>query len=106
VASSHVLRSRRRGARALVSLDALEAKSHAIDGEQVTGLRLDQEWLHELLRQLKPLDRQLMLLYLEGFDAASIAEVTGLSPGNIPTKIHRIKKILTDRARHGGHHAD
>jgi RNA polymerase sigma-70 factor (ECF subfamily) len=106
VAASHVLHHRRRGARALVSLDALEARTHAIDGEQVTGQRLEQEWLHALLRQLKPLDRQLMLLYLEGFDAASIAEVSGLSPGNISTKIHRIKKILADRARQGGHHVD
>jgi RNA polymerase sigma-70 factor (ECF subfamily) len=105
VAASHVLRDRRRGARALVGLDALEARSHAIDGAQVTEQRLDQEWLHELLRQLKPLDRQLMLLYLEGFDAASIGEVSGLSAGNVTTKIHRIKKILSDRAREGEHHA-
>ena len=106
VAASHVLHDRRRGARTLVSLDALEARSHAVDGEQVAGQSLDQEWLHALLRQLKPLDRQLMLLYLEGFDAASIGEVSGLSPGNVTTKIHRIKRILTDRARQGGHHAD
>jgi RNA polymerase sigma-70 factor, ECF subfamily len=106
VAASHVLRQRRRGARALVSLDALEATSYAVDGEQVAGQRIDQEWLHALLRQLKPLDRQLMLLYLEGFDAASIGEVSGLSPGNVTTKIHRIKKILTDRARQGEPHAN
>lgn len=106
VAASHVLHHRRRGAHALVSLDALEARSHAIDGELVAGQRIDQEWLHALLRQLKPLDRQLMLLYLEGFDAASIGEVSGLSPGNVTTKIHRIKKILTDSAGQGGHHAD
>ena len=49
------------------------------------------------MHQLKPLDRQLMLLYLEGIDAASIGEVTGLSSGNVATKIHRIKAILTRR---------
>lgn len=106
VAASHVLRDRRRRTRALVSLDALEARSYAVEGEQVAGQRIHQEWLHAMLRQLKPFDRQLMLLYLEGLDAASIGEVSGLSPGNVATKIHRIKKILTDRARHGGHHAD
>jgi RNA polymerase sigma-70 factor (ECF subfamily) len=106
VAASHVLGDRRRGSRALVSLDALEATSYAVDGEQVARQRIDQEWLHALLRRLKPLDRQLMLLYLEGFDAASIGEVSGLSPGNVTTKIHRIKKILADRARQGGHHVD
>jgi RNA polymerase sigma-70 factor (ECF subfamily) len=106
VAASHVLRHRRHGARDLVSLDALERGTYAVDGERIAGQRIEHDWLHALLRQLKPLDRQLMLLYLEGFDAASIGEVSGLSPGNVTTKIHRIKKILTDRAREGGYHVD
>jgi len=38
-----------------------------------------------------------MLLYLEGVDAASIGEVTGLSAGNVATKIHRIKAVLARR---------
>jgi RNA polymerase sigma-70 factor (ECF subfamily) len=106
VAASHVLRDRRRGARTLISLDALEVSSHAVDGERVADQRLQQGWLHEMVQQLKPLDRQLMLLYLEGLDAASIGEVSGLSPGNVATKIHRIKRVLTDRARHGETHAE
>ena len=39
-----------------------------------------------LIHSLKPLDRQVVLLYLEGLDAASIGEVTGSSPGSIATK--------------------
>jgi RNA polymerase sigma-70 factor (ECF subfamily) len=31
---------------------------------------------------------------LEGAAAAEIADVTGLTPGNTATKIHRIKKLL------------
>ncbi len=50
--------------------------------------------LLRLIRRLKPLDRQIILLYLEGERAVSIAEVTGLSPGNVATKIHRIKRLL------------
>jgi RNA polymerase sigma-70 factor (ECF subfamily) len=38
-----------------------------------------------------------MLLYLEGLDAASIAEIMGITPANTATKIHRIKKILSRR---------
>jgi RNA polymerase sigma-70 factor (ECF subfamily) len=106
VAASHVLRDRRHGARTLVSLDALEARSYAVDGQRVVDLRLQQGWLHEMVGQLRPVDRQLMLLYLEGMDAASIGEVSGLSPENVATKIHRIKRILSDRARHGATHAD
>jgi RNA polymerase sigma-70 factor (ECF subfamily) len=53
--------------------------------------------LYELIGQLKPLDRQVMVAYLEGMDAASTAEITGLSAGNVATKIHRIKHILARR---------
>jgi RNA polymerase sigma-70 factor (ECF subfamily) len=56
-------------------------------------------------RCLKPLDRQVVLLYLEGLDAVSIGEVTGSSPGSIATKVHRLKKLLTrqfhERGRRG-----
>ena len=63
------------------------------------------ERLHDSIRQLRPLDRQVMLLYLEQLDAASIAEITGLSTANVATKVHRIKQLLIqsfhDRKRHG-----
>ena len=35
-----------------------------------------------------------MVLYLEELDAASIADVVGLSAANVATKIHRIKALL------------
>jgi RNA polymerase sigma-70 factor (ECF subfamily) len=57
-----------------------------------------------LIYTLAPLDRQVILLYLEGEDAATIGDVTGLSSGNIATKIHRIKKILSQRFHQGGRH--
>jgi RNA polymerase sigma-70 factor, ECF subfamily len=44
------------------------------------------------------------LLYLEGEAAAEIAEVTGLSPSNIATKIHRIKKLLRQQYTEGKSH--
>jgi RNA polymerase sigma-70 factor (ECF subfamily) len=37
-----------------------------------------------LIYQLKPSDRQLMLLYLDDLDAASIGEVTGVQPSSRP----------------------
>lgn len=50
--------------------------------------------LHELIRQLKPPDRQIITLYLEELDAAAIAEITGLSPGAVATRISRLKSHL------------
>jgi RNA polymerase sigma-70 factor, ECF subfamily len=47
-----------------------------------------------LIERLKPLDRQVILMYLEDFSAEAIGEVVGLSPTNIATKIHRVKRLL------------
>ena len=57
------------------------------------------ERLRELIRQLKPIDRDVILLYLEGIDAASIGDVLGLSPDNVAQKVHRTKKVLQRRFR-------
>ena len=53
--------------------------------------------LSALILMLKPLDRQILLSYLEEMDAAAIAEITGLSRASVATKVHRIKQVL---ARH------
>ena len=45
-----------------------------------------------------------MLLYLEQLDAASIAEITGLSSANVATKMHRIKQLLIERFHEGKNH--
>jgi RNA polymerase sigma-70 factor (ECF subfamily) len=57
--------------------------------------------LMALIHQLRPLDRQVILLYLEDQDAPSIAEITGISAANVATKIYRIKNILTRRFHEG-----
>jgi RNA polymerase sigma-70 factor (ECF subfamily) len=53
--------------------------------------------LLDLIHQLKPPDRQVMLLYLDGLDAWETAEITGLSPGSVATRIHRTKALLARR---------
>jgi RNA polymerase sigma-70 factor (ECF subfamily) len=101
VAASTVVRRRSR-APTLVSLDELEIEPVQPDVEGALDGRRNLERLMALVQRLNPLDRQIMLLYLEDVDAASIGEVTGLSPGNVATKVHRIKKILTDRFQRRG----
>jgi hypothetical protein len=41
-----------------------------------------------MIQHLKPLDRLVILSYLEGHDAAAISEITGLSLGNVAVKIY------------------
>ena len=99
-ATSKALRPRT-NAPTLVALDD-SLKSIAVSSEEETfDRRRALERLHDLIRQLKPLDRQVMLLYLEHLDAVSIAEITGLSAANVSTKVRRIKHLLIQRFHEG-----
>lgn len=106
-ATSHIMRSRRRKSKTLVSLEEIEERG-GLAAKENTGPSLEQnqilEQLYALIQRLNPLDRQVILLYLEGMDAASIGEVTGISSGYVATKIHRIKTILASRFHNGGSH--
>jgi len=100
VAVSQVIR-RKRKAHTLVGLDELEAMPAAADHEQMLDDRRALDRMMALIQQLDPLDRQVTLLYLEGLDAASIGDITGMSAGNVATKVHRVKKVLAERFRRG-----
>lgn len=50
--------------------------------------------LHVFIHKLDALNRALILLYLEDRRYAEIAEVLGISAGNVATKINRIKQKL------------
>lgn len=104
VATSHLIRRQRIYAR-LVSLE--EVESVAIRQEDQFGVdrRMLRERLLRLIERLKPTDRQVVLSYLEGMDAASIGEITGMSPANVAMKIHRVKNVLARRFQKGGQHA-
>jgi RNA polymerase sigma-70 factor, ECF subfamily len=103
VAASHVLRQRRTRSQALVGLEELENLPDESSGQPAADRNQALDRLLNLIQRLKPLDRHVILSYLEGMDAASIAEITGLSPGNVATKIHRIKAVLARRFQAGGH---
>lgn len=78
----------------LVSLDEVEEMS-APDSESLAATDADNVTrLHALIRRLRPPDDQVMLLYLEDLDAASIGQITGLSATAVATRVHRIKALL------------
>jgi RNA polymerase sigma-70 factor (ECF subfamily) len=101
VAASHVILHRRQRLRGALSLDEIAEVPSSMDTERAADRQQALERLYALIRRLNPLEHQVIVLYLEGFDAASIGEVTGISPGNVATRIHRIKKILADRFERG-----
>jgi RNA polymerase sigma-70 factor (ECF subfamily) len=87
----------------LVSLEELEMLSDNAEGQIAANRRINLERLSALIQQLKPIDRQVIIFYLEDMDAAAIGEITGLSAAAIAMRIHRIKNLLAKRFREGGH---
>ena len=104
VGAGHILKQRSRGrgpGGGLVSLDEVELAAPGASPEEAVGERQALERLMALIRGLKPADRQLMLLYLEDLPAAEIAQVTGLTPGSVATRIHRIKAVMARTFQQG-----
>jgi len=102
VGASHVVKAMRRVD--LIETDDLsrlpDDKDYALDFEQIDQLEI----LMGLIQRLKPGDRQVITLYLEDLDAKDIAEITGLSPSAVATKIHRIKTKLAKLYQKGDGH--
>ena len=53
--------------------------------------------MDEFISALPPLERALLLLYLDERSQREIAEVMGISETNVSTRIHRIKALLRER---------
>ena len=87
VATRHVIRQRR-VVKTLVNIEEID------DVPAPVARHDDLDRLSALIRRLKPLDRQIIVSYLEGMDAGETAEIIGLSPANVAMKVHRIKNLL------------
>lgn len=66
-----------------------------VDAELDAGRALQK--IHALIQALKPLDRQVIILHLEGLAADEIADIVGVSPANTHTKLTRIRRLLAAR---------
>ena len=101
VAATHVLRRRRRFVKNLVSLDDIDIASEAPDVGSVVDEARMLARMRSLVQRLKPLDREVFVLYLEGLSMEDIAEIAGLSQTNTRTKLHRIRALLAAQLRTG-----
>lgn len=54
------------------------------------------ERLYQCIGTLKPLDRALIILYLDGHTGEEVAEIMGITLSNVSTRVHRIKQLLKD----------
>lgn len=105
VATGHVVRQRRVRA-TLVSVEDIDTLPGSDQNEAEASQSQALELLSRLVQRLKPLDRQIIVSYLEGLDARAIGEITGLSPENVAMKVHRIKNILRRWFGEGDDHAE
>jgi RNA polymerase sigma-70 factor, ECF subfamily len=99
-AATHILRSRRRRQHQLTSLDDIDIAAEGDVGAELDEARV-LERLNALIQNLRPVDRQLMVLHLEGLPAEEIAEIAGISPANTHTKLHRIRQLLANKVNAG-----
>jgi len=94
VAATYVMRSRRHQSHRLTTLDNIELAGVTPD----VGAELDERRamlkINTLIQALKPLDRQVIILHLEGLAADEIADVAGISPAHTYTKLTRIRQLL------------
>lgn len=105
VATSYVIRQSKKNPRTFCTLEDLDALPSLEDVEVLADRKKSLARLLTLVQRLEPIDRQILLAYLEGTDAESIAEIAGLSVANVWTRIHRIKNVLARQFYAGGAHA-
>lgn len=82
-------------ARRMVAIDDIDEEAcHDGDAEREAddGVRV----LYRFIGLLDPLDRALLLLYLEERSQREIADILGISETNVATKIGRLKQRLRD----------
>ncbi|MEM9919478.1 MAG: sigma factor-like helix-turn-helix DNA-binding protein [Bacteroidota bacterium] len=53
--------------------------------------------MNQFIQELKEIDKALILLYLEELSHKDIANILGISPTNVGTKLSRIKNALRKR---------
>ena len=63
---------------------------------------VELDMMYQFIDELDPLNRALVLLYLDGHTYEEMGSVLGLSPTNAATKINRLKKILREKVSPAG----
>jgi len=94
VAATHVLRAKRRKTNQLVTLDDVEIADVSTEAGEAIDEARTLARLMQLIQRLKPIDREVIILHLEGLSRDEIAEIAGLALSNVAIKIHRIKQLL------------
>jgi RNA polymerase sigma-70 factor (ECF subfamily) len=93
VAISFYRKERKTTETVLIGDHVIEIADEQIEESLETNLNALQQFINEL----KPLDKALMILYLEEKPQKEIAEIMGITSTNVATKIGRIKEQLKQK---------
>jgi RNA polymerase sigma-70 factor (ECF subfamily) len=95
---SYATSQKRRTARERAASPHMEPTSSSNpEGEAIGREQWHRLW--NAIRDLPLADRQLICLHLEGLSALQIEEITGVSAGNVATRLTRIRQRLVARLR-------
>lgn len=76
----------------------LEIKEEILE----TNIEKDTQFLYQCISELQEVERIIISLELEDMSQKEIAQIVGLSEGNVRVKIHRIKEKLTQKFNKNG----
>ena len=93
-------RSRRQSHR-LTTLDEIEFTSDTPNVDAELDETRAMQRVYALIQALKPVDRQVIILHLEGLAADEIANIVGISSANTHTKLTRVRQLLASKVGAG-----
>lgn len=67
-----------------------------------TNIEGNVQFLYQCISELQEVERIIISLELEDINQKQIAQIVGLSEGNVRVKIHRIKEKLTKKFKNNG----
>ena len=78
---------------------------HLLEAIEETGSQSDEiQLLYQWIEELDPLNKALVILYLDGNSYQEIADILGISQTNVATKISRMKQKMREKqgaSQHG-----
>ena len=79
--------------------ESLDATHHQIQAEPANEKNQSTAMLYNAIEELSPVNKAIILLYLEDMSYEEIANITGLTKSNVSVKLVRIKKRLEAELR-------
>lgn len=77
------------------TFDTFSIEHGMLESDETIATDENLKLLYEIIDRLKPLDKAVIILFLDGCKNKEISEIMGITESNVSTKIHRIKEFLS-----------